>query len=301
MPRFASCVQNGASRTIFPAALFIVVGMADRSAARIPSRQALLQQAVVPVAQQEVVAAAEAPGAQREVVAAAAAEAPGAQREVAAVAVVPVAQQEEEVVVVVATVPASQQEVVVAAAPAAPREAVVPVGPAAVLEPPVVLTQALVQAVLPAPAIAGSVRCREMAAAVASAPPAMAMPRAVAAHCRSGSAMDLGRASSRPARSRLASSGWLSASAAAVDLRSHRAAAVRFVCPGWASRRRPVTGEPAAMPERPASEKTRSKAWSEMLRATLAWRLQATDLRRLVPACRRQLAEPPVARPVACG
>ena len=40
MPRFASCVQNGASRTIFPAALFIVVGMADRSAARIPSRQA---------------------------------------------------------------------------------------------------------------------------------------------------------------------------------------------------------------------------------------------------------------------
>ena len=136
MPRFASCVQNGASRTIFPAALFIVVGMADRSAARIPSRQALLQQAVVPVAQQEVVAAAEAPGAQREVVAAAAAEAPGAQREVVAVAVVPVAQQEVAavavvpvaqqevevvvVVVVVATVPASQQEVVAteAAAPA---------------------------------------------------------------------------------------------------------------------------------------------------------------------------------------
>jgi len=164
----------------------------------------LLQQAVVPVAQQEVVAAAEAPGAQREVVAVAVV--PVAQQEVAAVAVVPVAQQE---VVVVATVPASQQEVVAteAAAPAAPREAVVPVGPAAVLEPPVVLTQALVQAVLPAPAIAGSVRCREMAAAVASALPAMAKPRAVAAHCRSGSAMDLGRASSRPARSRLASSG----------------------------------------------------------------------------------------------
>src|SRR6516225_7092772 len=112
MPRFASCVQNRASRTIFPAALFIVVGMADRSAARIPSRQALLQQAVVPVAQQEV-AAAEAPGAQREVVAVAVV--PVARQEVAAVAVVPVAQQEEEVVVVVvvvATVPASQQEVV---------------------------------------------------------------------------------------------------------------------------------------------------------------------------------------------
>jgi hypothetical protein len=228
MPRFASCVQNGASRTIFPAALFIVLGMADRSAARIPSRQALLQQAVVPVAQQEVVAAAEAPGAQQEVVAVAAvpvvqqevvavaavpvvqqevaaeevaaeavaAAVPVVQQEVAAVAVVPVAQQ-EEVVVVVATVPASQQEVVATEAAA----------PAAVLEPPVVLTQASVQALLPAPAIAGSVRCREMAAAVASAPPAMAMPRAVAAHCRSGLAMDLGRASSRPARSRLVSSG----------------------------------------------------------------------------------------------
>src|SRR6516162_9964503 len=82
MPRFASCVQNGASRTIFPAALFIVLDMADRSAARIPSRQALLQQAVVPVAQQEVVAVAAVPVVQQEVVAVGAV--PVVQQEVAA-------------------------------------------------------------------------------------------------------------------------------------------------------------------------------------------------------------------------
>jgi hypothetical protein len=59
MLRFASCVQSGALRTIFPAALFIVVDMADRSAARIPSRQASLRQeeVAVPVARREVAAA----------------------------------------------------------------------------------------------------------------------------------------------------------------------------------------------------------------------------------------------------
>ncbi|WP_210184074.1 hypothetical protein, partial [Bradyrhizobium centrolobii] len=50
----------------------ILPGTADRSVARIPSRQALLRQAAVPASQREVVAEAAVPVAQREVVAEAA-------------------------------------------------------------------------------------------------------------------------------------------------------------------------------------------------------------------------------------
>lgn len=171
------------------------------------------------------------------------------QPEVAAAAVVTVAQQE-------------------AASPVVPPvEVVVLVWPAAVLVAPVVLTMA-VRAAPPVPARVqavvgsemGSVRCRETAAVVASAP----QLRSVAAHCRSGLAMDLGRPSSRPARSRLASGSPSAASAAAAaDLQSRRAAAVRSACPGWAWLRRPAPQEPVAMSSHLASEKATSKAESE--------------------------------------
>jgi hypothetical protein len=320
MLRFASCVQSGALRTIFPAALFIVVDMADRSAARIPSRQASLRQeevavpvaqpeaavaeAAVPVAQPEVaVAEAAVPVAQPEAAAAEAA-VPVAQSEVAAAeAAVPVAQPEvaaAEAAVPVAqsgeaeaaAVPVSQQE---AASPVAPPVEVALVWPAAVLEPPVFLTMA-VQAAPPDPARVpavvgsemGSVRCRETAAVVASAP----QLRAVAAHYRSGLAMGLGRPSSRPARSRLVSGSPSAASAAAAaDLQSRQAAAVRSAFPGWAWLRRPAPQEPVAMPSHLASEKATSKAESETPRVCLVWRLEVKELQVLASACRRQLAQ----------
>jgi nicotinate-nucleotide--dimethylbenzimidazole phosphoribosyltransferase len=357
MLRFASCVQSGALRTIFPAALFIVVDMADRSAARIPSRQASLRQeevavpvaqpeaavaeAAVPVAQPEAaVAEAAVPVAQPEAAAAEAA-VPVAQPEVAAAeAAVPVAQPEAAVAEAAvpvaqpevaaaeaavpvarreAAVPASQPEVAEAAVPASQQEevaaeaAVVPVAqqeaaspvappvevalvwPAAVLEPPVVLTMA-VQAAPPDPARVpavvgsemGSVRCRETAAVVASAP----QLRAVAAHYRSGLAMGLGRPSSRPARSRLVSGSPSAASAAAAaDLQSRQAAAVRSAFPGWAWLRRPAPQEPVAMPSHLASEKATSKAESETPRVCQVWRLEVKELQVLASACRRQLAQ----------
>src|SRR6516162_3244909 len=100
----------------------------------------------------------------------------------------------------------------------------------------------------------------------------MAKLRAVAAHCRSGSAIDLGQPSSRLARLNLA---CLSAASAAVDLRSHQATAVRFACPGWASPRQPEPQERVALPALPASEE---KAGSETSGARLVWRLQAQPL-----------------------
>jgi hypothetical protein len=284
--------KSGALRTIFPAALFIVVDMADRSAARIPSRQASLRQeeVAVPVAQPEVAAAeAAVPVAQLEVAAAEAAVVPVSQQEVEAAeaAVVPVWQQ-----VVAAVVTVAQQE---AALPVAPPVEVALVWPAAVLEPPVVLTMA-VQAAPPDPARVpavvgsemGSVRCRETAAVVASAP----QLRAVAAHYRSGLAMGLGRPSSRPARSRLVSGSPSAASAAAAaDLQSRQAAAVRSAFPGWAWLRRPAPQEPVAMPSHLASEKATSKAESETPRVCLVWRLEVKELQVLASACRRQLAQ----------
>ena len=87
----------------------ILVGTADRSAARNPCRQALRRQAeaAVLVAQQEVAAAEVVPASQQEV--AAAEVVPASQREVAAEAV-PASQRE----VAAEAVPASQQEVAAA-------------------------------------------------------------------------------------------------------------------------------------------------------------------------------------------
>src|SRR6516165_899580 len=103
----------------------------------------------------------------------------------------------------------------------------------------------------------------------------MAKLRAVAAHCRSGLAIDLGRPSSRPAWLNLAW-GSLSAasSAAVVDLQSHRATAVRFACPGWASPRLPEPQEWVALPALPAWEETRSKVGLKTSGASQVWRLQ---------------------------
>jgi hypothetical protein len=209
------------------------------------------------VAQQEVVAAEAAGLVAQQEVAAAEAAVPVAQQEVAAAeAAGPVAQQ--EVVAAEAAVPVAQQEV---APPVASREAEV---------------------------LMGSAKCRAMAAVPASAPPATA---AVAAHCRSGFAMDLGRPSLRPASGKLSAS-----SAAAVDLRSHRAAAVRGI---WASPRQParpasaiqasaiqvsviqvsvisVIQVSAVMPSHRASE-TESEMGSE--KAGLLWRPRVPELR----------------------
>jgi hypothetical protein len=220
-------------------------------------------------------------------------------QQAAEAAVVPVAQPEaavpvaqREVAAEAAVVPVAQQE---AASPVAPPVEVALVWPAAVLEPPVVLTMA-VQAAPPDPARVpavvgsemGSVRCRETAAVVASAP----QLRAVAAHYRSGLAMDLGRPSSRPARSRLVSGSPSAASAAAAaDLQSRQGAAVRSAFPGWAWLRRPAPQEPVAMPSHLASEKATSKAESETPRVCLVWRLEVRELQVLASACRRQLAQ----------
>jgi hypothetical protein len=287
----------------------ILVGTADRSAARNPCRQALRRQAEaavlvarqevaaaaevavpVPASQQEVAAAEVVPASQREVAAAevvpasqreVAAEAvPASQQEVAAAAVVPASQREvvaAEVVpasqrevaaeavpasqqaVAAEAVPASQQEVAaVVAVPVAQQEAASPVAPreavlassVAVSGPRAVLTEMAVQAAPSVPArvpavagqVMGSLRCRAMAAVLASAPQSMA---AVAARGRWGLAMDPGRPSSRPARARPAS-GSLSAAAAA-DLQSHRAAAARFACPGWVPPLRPAAQQRVAM------------------------------------------------------
>jgi hypothetical protein len=244
-------------------------------------------EAAVPASQQEVVAAeAAVPASQQEVVAAEA-EVPASQQEVAP------------------SVSAAQQE---AASPVAPREELVLVWPAA-LEPPVVLTKVAVQAApsVPAraPAVAGSetgsARCRETAAAAASAPQSLAKPAAVAARCRWGLAMDLGRPSSRPVRPRLALAKWSAAAVAAADLQWHRAAAVPIACPGWASPLQPERQQQAAMPALPASARARSQAESETARVSLAWRLQAKDLLLQGLACRWQSAKPPEALLVACG
>ncbi|OAE96522.1 hypothetical protein AYJ54_36595 [Bradyrhizobium centrolobii] len=112
--------------------------------------------------------------------------------------------------------------------------------------------------------------------------------------------MGLVRPLSRPAWSRLASENqWAVSSAAAADLQSHREAAVRFACPGWAL---PVPSAPrrqVAMPARPASEK--AKVGSQTARLRPVWRLQAEELLvrgtayrpQLVhgTACRRQSAQ----------
>ena len=110
---------------------FILVGTADRSAARIPCRQVLLRRAAeaVPGAQQ-VVKAAAVPVAWQEVEAA---EAPASQQVVAAEA--PASQQE-----VAAAAPASQQVVVAAAAPASQQE--VAASPGAQLQEVVVVLAA---------------------------------------------------------------------------------------------------------------------------------------------------------------
>jgi len=171
-------------------------------------------------------------------------------------------------------VPASQQEVAAEAAVPASREAEVLASSVAVLEPVVVLTKTAAQAVpsLPArvSAAAGSLKCRAMAVVPASAPSAMA---AVAVHCRSGLAMDLGRPSLRPASGKLSAS-----SSAAVDLRSHRAAAVRGI---WASRRQPArqvsaTQVSAVMPLHRVSA-TESEMGSE--KPSPLWRPRAQWLR----------------------
>jgi hypothetical protein len=278
-------------------------------------QEVVAAEAVVPVAQPEVAAGAEVvPVAQQEVVAAEAAVPASQQEVVAAEAAVPASQQ--EVVAAEVAVPASQQEVAPsvsaaqqeAASPVAPREELVLVWPAA-LEPPVVLTKVAVQAApsVPAraPAVAGSetgsARCRETAAAAASAPQSLAKPAAVAARCRWGLAMDLGRPSSRPVRPRLALAKWSAAAVAAADLQWHRAAAVPIACPGWASPLQPERQQQAAMPALPASAKARSQAESETARVSLAWRLQAKDLLLQGLACRWQSAKPPEAFLVACG
>jgi ribonuclease E len=289
--------------------------VATEAAAPASQLEVVAAEAVVPVAQPEVAAGAEVvPVAQQEVVAAEAAVPASQQEVVAAEAAVPASQQ--EVVAAEAEVPASQQEVAPsvsaaqqeAASPVAPREELVLVWPAA-LEPPVVLTKVAVQAApsVPAraPAVAGSetgsARCRETAAAAASAPQSLAKPAAVAARCRWGLAMDLGRPSSRPVRPRLALAKWSAAAVAAADLQWHRAAAVPIACPGWASPLQPERQQQAAMPALPASARARSQAESETARVSLAWRLQAKDLLLQGLACRWQSAKPPEALLVACG
>ena len=201
------------------AGLLILVGTADRSVARIPSRRAWLRQAVVsasrqeaetavPASQQEVaaapasqqeVAAAEAvaPASQQQVVAA-----PPSQQEVEAVEEAPVAQQAAAVVA-----PVAQQE---PASQVAPRGAVVLVSSAAVSGSRVALTKMAARAASSVPAgvpavagsVMGSVRRRATAAVLASARQSMA---AVAARCRWDLTTDLGRPSCRPAGVRLVS------------------------------------------------------------------------------------------------
>jgi len=201
------------------AGLLILVGTADRSVARIPSRRAWLRQAVVsasrqeaetavPASQQEVaaapasqqeVAAAEAvaPASQQQVVAA-----PPSQQEVEAVEEAPVAQQAAAVVA-----PVAQQE---PASQVAPRGAVVLVSSAAVSGSRVALTKMAARAAASVPAgvpavagsVMGSVRRRATAAVLASARQSMA---AVAARCRWDLTTDLGRPSCRPAGVRLVS------------------------------------------------------------------------------------------------
>ena len=216
------------------AGLLILVGTADRSVARIPSRRAWLRQAVVsasrqeaetavPASQQEVaaapasqqeVAAAEAvaPASQQQVVAAAEAVAPASQQqvvaappsqqEVEAVEEAPVAQQAAAVVA-----PVAQQE---PASQVAPRGAVVLVSSAAVSGSRVALTKMAARAASSVPAgvpavagsVMGSVRRRATAAVLASARQSMA---AVAARCRWDLTTGLGRPSYRPAGVRLVS------------------------------------------------------------------------------------------------
>ena len=187
----------------------ILVGTADRSVARIPSRRAWLRQAVVsasrqeaetavPASQQEVAAAeAVAPASQQQVVAA-----PPSQQEVEAVEEAPVAQQAAAVVA-----PVAQQE---PASQVAPRGAVVLVSSAAVSGSRVALTKMAARAAASVPAgvpavagsVMGSVRRRATAAVLASARQSMA---AVAARCRWDLTTDLGRPSCRPAGVRLVS------------------------------------------------------------------------------------------------
>jgi hypothetical protein len=114
--------------------------------------------------------------------------------------------------------------------------------------------------------------------------------------------MDLGPPSSRPARSRLAPGSPSAASAAAAaDLQSHRAAAVRFACPDWAWLLRPAAQERVVMPSPPASG-------MGLARVCLVWCLQARKLevrgmaclQVQATACLRPLAQLPVAVLVAC-